>query len=301
MTKSIYPVDIAIIGGTGLYSLPGLETLETLEMMTPWGAPSSPITISRTKAEGTCVAFIARHGLHHTLNPTEVPYRANIAALKHLGVQVVLSFSAVGSLREELAPGHFILPSQCIDRTKGIRPHTFFEGGAIAHVGFADPYNSELAKVIQTTAEKALPTLKVHSDKTLVCMEGPAFSTRAESHMYRSWGGDVINMSGLPEAKLAREAQLAYQTVCMSTDYDCWRQEKEAVNVTSVMEVMKGNGVNAAALILAIIPALSQALKVGEAGVSLVQNIISTSCLTPLKDIPESTRESLRYLHPEHF
>ncbi|RKP13899.1 putative 5'-methylthioadenosine phosphorylase [Piptocephalis cylindrospora] len=286
MTRSTYPVDIAIIGGTGLYSLPGLEVMETLEVETPWGAPSSPITISRVKTEGVYVAFIARHGLHHTLNPTEVPYRANIAALKHLGARVVLSFSAVGSLREELAPGHFILPSQCIDRTKGLRPHTFFEGGAIAHVGFADPYNAGKC---------------VHKDKTLVCMEGPAFSTRAESHMYRAWGGDVINMSGLPEAKLAREAQLAYQTVCMSTDYDCWRQGEEAVNVTSVMEVMKENGQNASALVLVLIPALAQAIKAGDGGLKEVEGIISTSCLTPLKDIPEGTRASLHYLHPEHF
>jgi 5'-methylthioadenosine phosphorylase len=212
MGESVRPrVPIAVIGGSGLYHLPGFEIIQEIYPETPYGYPSDKILIAQDPS-GHQVAFLARHGRGHFLNPSEVNVRANIAALKHLGVEVILSFSAVGSLRQEIAPRDFVLPSQIIDRTKGIRPSTFFEQGVVAHVGFADPFCPELAQLI-LEHQAACEGVTFHSEKTLVCMEGPAFSTRAESHMYRSWGGDIINMSVLPEAKLAREAEIVYQMV----------------------------------------------------------------------------------------
>ena len=209
--QSFRDIRIGIIGGSGLYHLPGFTVLCELNPETPWGFPSDKIIVCQSP-EGHKIAFLARHGRGHYLNPSEVNSRANIAALKHLGVQVILSFSAVGSLREEIAPRDFAIPSQLIDRTKGIRPFTFFEDGVVGHVGFADPFCPELATLI-TQHLHACEGLKCHENKTLVVMEGPAFSTRAESHLYRSWGCDLINMSALPEAKLAREAEIVYQMV----------------------------------------------------------------------------------------
>lgn len=180
----------------------------------PWGYPSSPITIASLPS-GIQVAFIARHGLHHSISPSAVPTRANIAALKSLGVQTIIAFSAVGSLREEIRPGDFIIPNQIIDRTKGVRPASFFEGtGIVAHAMFGDPFDEQLLRLITPLVQKALKeengSVKLHSEKCVVVMEGPQFSTRAESHMYRNWGGDIINMSTIPEAKLAREAEIRY-------------------------------------------------------------------------------------------
>lgn len=178
----------------------------------PWGLPSSPITICALPS-GTQVAFLARHGVGHTINPSAVPARANIAALKSLGVRAILAFSAVGSLREEIAPGDFVLPRQIIDRTKGVRPASFFEGTTVvAHASFGDPFSNKLVSWLEQRVQAVLSThgngSKMHTDKCIICMEGPQFSTRAESKMYRSWGADIINMSVLPEAKLAREAEL---------------------------------------------------------------------------------------------
>lgn len=182
------------------------------EYAQPWGLPSSPITICALPS-GTQVAFLARHGAGHTINPSAVPARANIAALKSLGVRAVLAFSAVGSLREEIAPGDFVLPTQIIDRTKGVRPASFFEGTSIvAHASFGDPFSNKFVGWLEKRVRDVLAAhgngAKLHTDKCVVCMEGPQFSTRAESKMYRAWGGDIINMSVLPEAKLAREAEL---------------------------------------------------------------------------------------------
>ncbi|KAI8849473.1 nucleoside phosphorylase domain-containing protein [Chytridium lagenaria] len=171
-----------------------------------------------------------------------------------------LRFSAVGSLREEIAPRDFILPDQIIDRTKGLRPSSFFENGLVAHTGFADPFDAPLAELIAASAAATVPDVKFHRGKTLVCMEGPHFSTRAESHLYRSWGSDIINMSAVPESKLAREAEIAYQMVCMSTDYDCWRVGEEAVDVQSVMATMTNNVVTAKNLLVDLIPRLATAL-----------------------------------------
>lgn len=192
-----------------IYRTPAILTFNHNQ---PWGYPSSPITICAFPS-GTRIAFVARHGKHHSISPSAVPSRANIAALKHLGVRAILAFSAVGSLREEIAPGHFALPTQIIDRTKGVRPASFFEGtSVVAHAAFGEPFSLRLVQWLEGAVTRALEAegrgVVLHRDKCIVCMEGPQFSTRAESVMYRAWGGDLINMSVLPEAKLAREAEL---------------------------------------------------------------------------------------------
>ncbi|KAL2264672.1 hypothetical protein VTJ83DRAFT_7182 [Remersonia thermophila] len=248
------PVHIAVIGGTGLSSLPGYHPVAALTPNTPWGLPSSPILI--LEHAGVPVAFLARHGLHHQLAPHEVPSRANIAALRSIGVRSVIAFSAVGSLREEIKPMDFVLPDQIIDRTKGVRPFTFFEGGVVGHVGFADPFDARLADVVQRCANAMRGDgVTLHRGGVVVCMEGPQFSTRAESHMYRLLGGSVINMSTLPEAKLAREAELAYQMICMATDYDCWHDSGD-VDVAMVMGYMRANSENAKHLVGAVLDEL---------------------------------------------
>ncbi|KAI9151686.1 S-methyl-5'-thioadenosine phosphorylase [Paramyrothecium foliicola] len=253
---NLEPVHIAIIGGTGLSQLDGYEPVAELNVDTPWGAPSSPIRILRHN--DVHVAFLARHGIHHQFAPHEVPNRANIAALRHIGVRCVIAFSAVGSLQEEIKPMDFVVPDQVIDRTKGIRPFTFFEGGVVGHVGFADPFDKNLAQVVKKCAEHMEgDNIVLHEKGTVICMEGPQFSTRAESHMYRSWGGSVINMSTLPEAKLAREAELSYQVIAMATDYDCWHSFED-VNVELVIKYMKSNGHNARKLVGGVLDQLSK-------------------------------------------
>lgn len=236
--ETVKDVKIGVIGGSGLYSLDNLTILGEYNPKTPWGYPSDALIIAETEQK-IKVAFLARHGRGHFLTPSNVPSRANIAALKSAGVQVILAFSAVGSLRQEIAPRDFVIPTQIIDRTKGVRDFTFFDE-LVGHVMFADPFSNELGVLINDV-QKTLNGPKFHTGKTLICMEGPQFSTRAESHMYRSWGADIINMSVLPEAKLAREAEIAYQMVCMSTDYDCWKETEEAVSVEAVVANLNGN------------------------------------------------------------
>ncbi|KAK1755702.1 S-methyl-5'-thioadenosine phosphorylase [Echria macrotheca] len=248
------PVHIAVIGGTGLGKLDGYTPVAALDVSTPWGKPSAPIMI--LEHGGIPVAFLARHGLYHQLAPHEIPVRANIAALRSLGVRTIIAFSAVGSLREEIKPMDFVVPDQIIDRTKGIRPFTFFEGGVVGHVGFADPFDAGLASVVQKCAAAMQGEgVVLHRGGTVICMEGPQFSTRAESNMYRAWGGSVINMSALPEAKLAREAELAYQMICMATDYDCWHTTED-VDVAMVLKYMDANSKNAKHLVGAVLDEL---------------------------------------------
>ncbi|KAB8345982.1 hypothetical protein FH972_023034 [Carpinus fangiana] len=256
------PVRIAVIGGTGLQSLPGFTLVATLNPTTPWGTPSSPISIlhhpSPSGGAPVPVAFISRHGLHHQFAPHEVPARANIAALRKLGVRSLVAFSAVGSLQEHIKPRDFVVPDQIIDRTKGIRPFTFFEGGMVGHHMFADPFDNALGKVVRTCGHAlAGDGVILHDEGTLICMEGPQFSTRAESKLYRAWGGSVINMSALPEAKLAREAEISYQMICMSTDYDCWHPSGD-VTVEMVMSNMKANADNARLFVGAVLDELSK-------------------------------------------
>ncbi|ORX92452.1 Methylthioadenosine phosphorylase [Basidiobolus meristosporus CBS 931.73] len=292
----MHPVNIAVIGGSGLYNLDALEIIEEVQPETPWGLPSSKIIIGKIPS-GLRIAFLARHGTHHQFSPSEVPSKANIAALKSLGVKLIIAFSAVGSLQEELEPTHFVLPDQIIDRTKGIRPSTFFEGeGIIGHAAFADPFCPPAAKIIAKYGE-AVEELTIHKDKLLVCMEGPAFSTRAESNLYRSWGGGVINMSALPEAKLAREAEISYQMICMSTDYDCWRESEEAVTADAVMKTMVTNAANAKKLLLAILEPLEEAIHNGTITEGVAGGM-KYGIMTPL-ELCQS--DKLHYILPEYF
>lgn len=241
---------IGIIGGSGLYDMAGLELLEERRIQTPYGQPSDAVRIGRLA--GVDVAFLARHGRGHRVNPSEINYRANLWALKSVGVQAVLSVSAVGSMREDIAPGQLVFVDQFIDRTLGQRKHTFFEGGVVAHVGIADPTCPHL--VSRLTAAAAALGLPSHSGGTYVCIEGPQFSTRAESRLYRTWGASVIGMTNVTEARLAREAELHYATIAMATDYDVWHESEEDVTVEAVIAVMRGNVERAQHLLRAVLP-----------------------------------------------
>lgn len=246
---------IGIIGGSGLYGLDGLKVETEVNPDTAWGKPSDAITIG--EFAGKRIAFLSRHGRGHVYTPSDVPFRANIAALKMLGVEQIVAFSAVGSLREEIAPRDFVLPAQIIDRTKGIRASSFFESGLVAHASFGEPFDPGLAKIVKQAASR-VSGLKLHADKVVICMEGPAFSTRAESQLYRSIGGDIINMSVLPEAKLAREAEIPYQMICMSTDYDAWREHEEVVTTETVIGHLHANAESAKKILAELLPLLGE-------------------------------------------
>lgn len=217
---------IGIIGGSGLYEMEGFEGRREVSLETPFGTPSDAFVTGTL--EGKDVVFLSRHGRGHRVSPSEINYRANLWGMKKLGVDFLVSVSACGSLKEEIRPGDFVIIDQHIDRTKG-RSATFFEDGIVAHVMFADPVTPELARLVAAAAEKSGAT--VHRGGTYVCMEGPAFSTRAESRLYRSWGADVIGMTNLTEAKLAREAEIAFATLALATDYDCWHDDHGDVTV----------------------------------------------------------------------
>ncbi|CAG7939502.1 unnamed protein product [Penicillium salamii] len=299
-------VPIAIIGGTGLRELPGFSQVASLNIETPWGAPSSPITIlhheCKHNGKTVAIAFLSRHGPHHQIAPHEVPARANIAALRSIGVRSIVAFSAVGSLQEEIKPRDFVIPDQVIDRTKGVRPWTFFEGGVVAHVPFGDPFDEGIAKVVRECGHSLEGEgVTLHDRGTIICMEGPQFSTRAESKMYRSWGGSVINMSVLPEAKLAREAEIAYQMICMSTDYDCWHESTADVTVEMVMGHMKANADNARRFITAVLDALA-----GEEHSELIQakhlaGGIKFGVTTPQTSWSAEGKKKLDWLFPGYW
>lgn len=232
MTKSV----LGIIGGSGFYNLPGLENPRWEKVMTPWGAPSDQILFA--EIAGLPIRFLPRHGRGHPVPPSAINFRANIDALKRSGVTDLVSISACGSLREELAPGHFVLVDQFVDRTFA-REKSFFGPGLVAHVSVADPVSPLLVDAIESAAQSEAITYT--RGGTYIVMEGPQFSTRAESNLYRSWGMDVIGMTNMPEAKLAREAEICYATVAMVTDYDCWHDEHAAVDVASIIAIMKDN------------------------------------------------------------
>lgn len=227
---------VGIIGGSGLYQMDGLTDVQELELDTPFGSPSDSVVLG--ELEGVQVAFLPRHGKGHRIMPTHMPAHANIYALKTLGVEMIISVSAVGSLKEELKPLDIVIPDQLIDRTRQ-RSSTFFGDGIVAHVGFADPFCPVLSGVLHRSAQAVGAT--VHRGGTCVVMEGPAFSTRAESFMYRSWGADIIGMTALPEAKLAREAEICYATLACITDYDCWHESEEDVTVEMVVANLSKN------------------------------------------------------------
>ncbi|HET7215972.1 MAG TPA: S-methyl-5'-thioadenosine phosphorylase, partial [Terriglobia bacterium] len=232
--------EVGIIGGSGLYEMDGLRGAKWVRMVTPFGMPSDAFRVGTL--EGRPVAFLARHGRGHVLTPSEINFRANIYALKKLGVERILSVSAVGSLREDYRPMDMALPLQFFDRTRG-RHSTFFGGGIVAHVGFSDPMCPTVVDALEAGCDEAKIT--VHRGGTYVCMEGPAFSTKAESNCYRSWGMDVIGMTNLQEAKLAREAEICYATLAMVTDYDCWHPDHEAVTVNQIVDYLNRNVENA--------------------------------------------------------
>lgn len=228
--------EIGIIGGSGLYDIEGLRNVKKHLIRTPFGRPSDAIVLG--ELNGVRVAFLSRHGRGHRYNPSDINYRANIYALKSIGVRRVISVGAVGSMKESIKPGDVVLPDQFIDLTKR-RPSTFFEGGVVAHVGFGEPVCPSLGVSVLTAAQAMGAT--VHRGGTYVCMEGPQFSTKAESELYRRWGVSVIGMTNLPEAKLAREAELCYATLALVTDYDCWHETEEAVTVEAILATLRQN------------------------------------------------------------
>lgn len=237
---------LGVIGGTGLYDLPDLTITAEREVETPWGAPGSPVVIGHF-GDGREVAFVARHGIGHRLNPSEVRYQANIAALKLLGVTHVLSVNAVGSLNIAMPPRSAVVPDQIIDRTAGTRPRTFFEGGVVAHVSMADPFCPHLRGRILEHARQAHSL--VEDGGTYICIEGPQFSTRAESNLYRQFGADIIGMTAMPEARLAREAGLCYATLAMVTDFDVWHEDEEDVSLEQIQRVLAENAETSRAVV----------------------------------------------------
>ena len=228
--------DIGIIGGSGLYDIDGLHQVKRVTVPTPFGSPSSPVVVG--ELDGVRVAFLSRHGQGHRFSPSEINYRGNIYALKALGVRRVISVSAVGSMKESMKPGDVVLPDQFMDLTKR-RISTFFEGGVAVHVAFGDPVCASLSASLLAAGQSVGAT--VHQGGTYLCMEGPQFSTKAESHLYRQWGVSVIGMTNMPEAKLAREAELCYATVALVTDYDCWHQTEEPVTVEAILATLCAN------------------------------------------------------------
>jgi len=262
---------IGILGGSGLYRMAGLALERTEVVQTPFGEPSGPVHLGTL--DGAPVAFLARHGEGHRFTPTEVPYRANLWALKFLGVERLISVSAVGSLQARHRPGDLRLARQFVDRTK-LRQDTFFGGGLVAHVGFAEPTCPHLSEALMAAGRRL--DLPLEDGATYVCMEGPAFSTRAESRLHQSWGADLIGMTQVTEAKLAREAELCYACIALVTDYDAWREGEEAVDAASVLEVMQANVDKAQALLRAVVPPLAVAPRACACGEALKAALFTT-------------------------
>ena len=277
---------VGVIGGSGLYQMEGLTEIEEVALNTPFGPPSDRIVIGTL--EGIRIAFLPRHGRGHRLSPSEVPSRANIYALKSLGVEHIISVSACGSLREDIAPLDVVIPDQIFDRTKGIRPATFFGEGLVVHISFADPFCPELSGVLTQATEEV--GVRYHRGGTMVVIEGPQFSTKAESHLYRQWGADIIGMTALPEAKLAREAEICYATLAMVTDYDVWHVSEETVTVEMVVRNLMRN--------------VETAQRIIRTAIRNIDRVRSCPCASALRDaiitqrtvIPEASKERLRLL-----
>lgn len=281
--------DVGVIGGSGFYELPGLADATVVRVPTPYGEPSSDISIGALA--GRRVAFIARHGRGHHILPQEVPSQANIHALKRLGVRHVIAVSAVGSLQQSIEPLHAVVPDQVIDRTQG-RPNTFFGDGAVAHVGFADPFCPSLASLLADSAAEAGVT--THRGGTLIVMNGPTFSTRAESHLYRQWGGDIVGMTALPEAKLAREAELHYASLCFATDYDVWHDSEEDVSADLVVANLNRNAAKAREAVARTVLGLDALDRIEEgAAPCACADALRSALITPPHLVPAKTRERL--------
>ena len=285
---------IGVIGGSGLYRMEGMTEVEEVEVETPFGKPSDRITVGNV--EGVAMAFLPRHGRGHRISPSDVPARANIWALKSLGVEWIVSVSAVGSLREHIAPRDLLIPDQLFDRTKS-RVNSFFERGLVVHCTFAEPFCPTLSTLLLEAAGE-LGDVKVHSGGTFVCMEGPLFSTKAESRAYRSWGMDIIGMTALPEAKLAREAEICYATIACVTDYDCWHESEESVTVEMVINNLSANVANAQRILRAVaqkIPADRSA------NACECPSALSTAILTDRASIPADVKEKYDLLIGKYF
>jgi 5'-methylthioadenosine phosphorylase len=278
-------IRVGIIGGTGLYEIEGFENKTTHDIDTPYGKPSDSIIVGDLCGEK--IAFLPRHGVGHRILPSELPQHANIWALKSLGVEYIIAVSAVGSLRNKIAPKDIVIPDQIIDKTK-FRKNTFFGDGFVAHVSMADPFCNKLRKILYESAKTV--SCKSHFGGTYVCMEGPNFSTRAESELHRSWGASVIGMTAVPEAQLAREAEICYAMLAMSTDYDCWHEEEADVTSDAVMEIVKENSETAKQIIKEIIK------RIPEKRDCSCANSLATSLVTQKKLIPEQTYEKVKLL-----
>ena len=282
-------IRIGILGGSGLYRMDGLTDVREQVVETPFGTPSDALLLG--KLNGIDVAFLARHGRSHGLIPSQIPFRANVYAMKSLGVQYLLSVSAIGSLREEIEPLDMVLPDQFIDLTRQ-REGTFFGDGAVAHVSMADPVCSALRNVLTESFESArFDGVRLHTQGTYVCIEGPSFSTRAESNWYRSLGADVIGMTNMPEAKLAREAEMAYATLALATDWDCWRPNQACVTAEMAIAKLQGNAQRAQVLLADAVHRIAQSWPVSAAHTAL-----GSALVTPVGAMTGSTRDRLHAL-----
>jgi 5'-methylthioadenosine phosphorylase len=285
---------VGIIGGSGLYELDALKSVKELDVMTPYGRPSDVLV------QGTVgdldVYFLPRHGRGHRLLPSELNARANIWALKKMGVTHIVSVSAVGSLREEFAPGDIVVPDSLIDRTSGLRPHTFFGNGVVGHVSLADPFCPDLRSRLLTHGRSVQTTgTGVHDKAVYICVEGPRFSTRAESHSFRQMGAGIIGMTAMPEASLAREAEIAYATLAFVTDYDCWRENEEAVSVDAVMTVLKKNVGTGKKLLEQLLVGMPKSTE------NPIFSAAENAIMTPLELIPHETRRALSPLYGKYW
>jgi 5'-methylthioadenosine phosphorylase len=283
-------VKLAVIGGSGVYDIEALTDIEECHISTPFGDPSDSIVVGTLS--GKRIAFLPRHGRGHRLTPSEVPYRANIWALKSLGVERIISIGACGSMREKYAPRHIVIPDQVYDNTKR-RDYSFFGDGLVAHIGIADPFCPHLRQVLYEAVEKAGGT--VHMGGTFIVIEGPRFSTRGESNIYRSWGVDIIGMTAVPEAQLAREAEICYATMAHVTDYDVWHEEEEAVNVEMLIANLMANAALSKTAIAELVPMLTDERPCDCA------STVSTAIITRRDVIPEAKIEQLGPIVAKHF
>jgi len=274
---------VGVIGGSGLYEMEGLEGVQTVTLKTPFGNPSDAFIVGHL--EGAKVVFLPRHGKGHRIQPSSLNFRANIYGMKKLGVQWIIGVSAVGSMKESIHPGDMVIPNQFIDQTKG-RPSTFFNDGIVGHVSLADPVCPVLSQILCDAGKEAGAT--VHKDGTYICIEGPQFSTRAESRLYRTWGVDIIGMTNLPEAKLAREAEICYSTIAFATDYDCWHEAAEDVSIGDVLRILAQSTKTAK-------NAIRQAIKhLPEKRECLCADALKYAMITGKKFIPEKTKKDLK-------
>jgi len=282
---------IGIVGGSGLYEIEGLTEVQEVSLQTPFGDPSDKFITG--VLDGARMVFLPRHGRGHRLLPTEVPYRANIWGMKKLGVQRIISVSAVGSMKEEIIPGHIVIPDQFFDRTLGKRPMTFFGDGIVGHVQFADPICRDLATVLYEAAIAVGAT--AHMGGTYICIEGPQFSTRAESLIYRSWGVDIIGMTNINEARLAREAEICYGTIALATDYDCWHHEHDDVSVEAVIAIIHKNVATARRIIKTAVSNLMSERD------CLCREALKFAIMTDRGLIPAETREKLEVVMGQYL